>query len=83
MNLTPYEITAQAENADNWKKQIDREFLKQDESHLWPVRGKFNATKRAIGRIKRAEKDGLCIESPLEYALTLDAEISSIVNGII
>lgn len=81
MNLTPYEITAQAENADNWKKEIDREFLKQDDSHLWPVRGKFNATKRAIGRIKRAEKNGLCIESPLEYALTLDAEISSIVNG--
>ena len=83
MNLTPYEIATQAEETANWKKQIDREFLKQDESRLWPVRGKFNATKRAIGRIKRAEKNGLCIESPLEYALTLDAEISSIVNGII
>lgn len=83
MNLTPYEIAAQAEETTNWKKQIDREFLKQDDSRLWPVRGKFNATKRAIGRIKRAEKNGLYIESPLEYALTLDAEISSIVNGII
>ena len=83
MNLTPYEIATQAEETANWKKQIDREFLKQDESRLWPVRGKFNATKRAIGRIKRAEKNGLYIDSPLEYALTLDAEISSIVNGII
>ena len=83
MNLTPYEIAQKVQDTEKWKSQIERLLLAQDDSHLWPVRGKFNATKRAIGRIKRAEKNGLYIESPLEYALILDAEISSIVNGII
>lgn len=52
-----------------------------DESHKWPVRDRFNATERAIRRLRRA---GIAQECDAEaYALALDAEISRIVNAAI
>lgn len=58
------------------KRQINKHFRNIDDSDKWPIRGKFNATERAIRRIRKLfpEIQGL------EYALTLESEISRIVN---
>lgn len=65
------------------KRQINKHFRSTDDSHLWPVCGKFNATERAIRRVRRfAAASGAPMEG-LEYWLALEAEISTIVNGAI
>jgi len=61
-------------------RQINAYFRKNDDSHLYPIFGRFNATERAIHRIRNRRREGLCIDSGYEYYLTLDNEISEIVN---
>ncbi len=60
---------------------INRYFREQDESELYPILGRFNATERAIRRLRRLRRDGLCVSEGLEYAYALDEIISEIVNG--
>ena len=62
-------------------RQINAYFRKHDDSHLWPVCGRFNATERAIRRIRRYRRDGMEVCSGLEYYITLEREISEIVNA--
>ena len=62
-------------------RQINAYFRKHDDSHLWPICGRFNATERAIRRIRRYRRDGMEVCSGLEYYLTLEREISQIVNA--
>ena len=62
-------------------RQITAYFRKNVESHLWPICGRFNATERAIRRIRRLRQQGLCVYPGLEYYLTLEREISDIVNA--
>lgn len=62
-------------------RQINAYFRKHDDSHLWPICGRFNATERAIRRIRRYRRDGMEVCSGLEYYLTLEREISEIVNA--
>lgn len=57
---------------------INAYFRANDESHKWPICNKFDATERAIRRLR---KTGMYSNGGLEYFLALDAEISSIVNG--
>lgn len=58
------------------KRQINKYFRKIDDSYKFPISGKFNATERAIRKVRKffSELQGL------EYALTLENEISRIVN---
>jgi hypothetical protein len=81
--LTPEQIAARAEQFDGISniREINRLFRKQDESHLYPVCGRFNVTERAIRRLQRYNREGACIEPGLEYALALENEISHIVNA--
>jgi len=81
--LTPYQIAERAERYEGRANitEINRLFRRQDESHLWPINGRFDATERAIRRLRRLAREGACIEPGLEYALALDAELSAIVNG--
>lgn len=81
--LTPYQIAERAERYEGRANiaAINALFRRQDESHLFPIRGRFNATERAIRRLRRLAREGAVIEPGLEYALALDAEISAIVNG--
>ena len=81
--LTPYQIAAKADHLDGTANiaEINRIFLRQDESHLYPINGAFNATRRAIRRLRRARAEGLDTNPGLEYALALDSEITNIVNG--
>lgn len=64
-------------------RKINALFRENDESKLWPVCGKFNATERAIRRIQQRRRQGLCVNAGLEYALLLEEEISRIVNSIV
>ena len=82
-HLTAEQIARRAEdyNGAFAVAVMNRLFRRQDESHLFPIRGRFNATERAIRRIRDARRDGLVIDDGLEYAYALDAEISRIVNG--
>jgi hypothetical protein len=57
-------------------KIINKVYRAADESHLWPVSGRFNATERAI---KRVRINGYQ-ESAAEYIAAMDAELTSIVN---
>ncbi len=61
-------------------KEANRKMRAADESHLWPISGKFNATERAIRRIRKAMAEGLCFDHVEEYEGALDQEISEIVN---
>jgi predicted transcriptional regulator len=63
------------------KADINRLFLAQDDSNLWPISGKFNVTKRAINRIKKLEAQGLIFDDLLSYALTIENMTSEIVNN--
>ena len=58
------------------KKKINLIFLDVDESHLWPILGRFNVTKRAINRAKKFPYP----LRGLEYWLYLESQISAIVN---
>lgn len=76
--FTQDEIQAMSKRAINkYHRSID------DNSKLWPICGKFNATERAIRRVRRFQaQTGTPIEG-LEYWLALESELSNIVNGAI
>jgi hypothetical protein len=61
---------------------INRAMRELDQSHLYPVRGRFNATDRAIRRVTRSEhwREYRSEYGPLEYVLAVDREIGNIVN---
>ena len=61
------------------RRHMNKLFREQDESHLWPVSGKFNVTDRAIRRAGILERSNGML-SPLEYAYFLESESSNIVN---
>ena len=65
------------DTSDMSVSQLNRLFREHDESDLWPICGRFNATDRAIRRICGRYTGGM------EYAYALDAEISRIVNGAV
>ena len=50
----------------------------KDESYKSPVRGRFNATERAIRRLRRVGYTEM--HTAEEYALALANEISNIIN---
>ena len=60
-------------------RQINQLFRKHDESRKWPICGQFNATERAIRRLRKVMR---CNETTggFEYAHMLDDEIGRIVN---
>lgn len=62
-------------------RQINAIFRGRDDSALWPICGRFNATDRAIRRLRKLRRDGLELAPGLEYWLALEAEISRIVNS--
>ncbi len=61
-------------------RQINRLFRQHDESHLWPIKNRFNATERAIRRLRRNVLPHMGPTGGIEYARMLDFEISRIVN---
>ena len=65
-------------------RQINKLFRANDESYKFPICGKFNATERAIRRLRKYSRQGAYIPNGgSEYAYALDSEISEIVNSIL
>lgn len=62
-------------------REINAYLRKNDDSHLWPICGRFNATERAIRRVRRMRRKGLDVNDGLEYYLTVEREICEIVNA--
>lgn len=83
--MTPYQIAKTADTLTGHANTaaINRLYRAQDESHLYPIRNRFDATERAIRRARRlmAEYGAPC--EGLEYALAVDAALSDIVNGAV
>ena len=81
--MTPYQIAARADHLKGLANTvaINLMFRAQDESHLWPIRGRFNVTERAIRQTRAHMRE--CGETceGLAYALSLDAAILQIVNN--
>lgn len=61
-------------------RQINRIAREQDESHKYPVEGRFNATERAIRRLRKQRQMNGNPAPGLEYAFALEEEIGRIVN---
>lgn len=61
-------------------RKINKYFRLHDESNKYPICGRFNATERAIRRLRRNGTTGSLYYGGLEYYLALDREISLIVN---
>ena len=83
MNMTQEQIAEQAQDATSIRAEriiINALYRKQDDSHLWPLCNKFNATNRAINRVLKFERDSGCGLYGLEYCYAIDNEISNIVN---
>ena len=81
--LTAEQIAKIAEDNANTElgaiRIINREYRNQDESHLFPINGRFNVTERAIRKARAFMRDYGSL-SPLEYAYMLDNLQSEIVN---
>jgi len=80
--MTPEEIADATEDLYGLSniRAINKLFREQDESHLWPINNEFNATERAIARVRKLNKHTGGTYG-LEYAYMIDAEISNIVNN--
>lgn len=67
-------------------KRVIHKFLRKlDDSNLYPIYGRFNATNRAINRYNRECRKynmELC-DSVYSYVITIQTIISDIVNGAI
>ena len=63
------------------KQQINKEFRAKDESHKWPISGKFNVANRAINRAAKWERNGGSFDSAESYRAFLEDEVSKIVNN--
>lgn len=63
-------------------RTINRKMRARDDSHLWPIGGAFNATERAIRRLRDQQRQGLVIDDAYSYEACLEAEVSRIVNSV-
>jgi len=80
--LTEEQIANQAEiyNGRANIAEINRLYRAQDESHLFPICGKFNATERAIRKARKFQSEAGAVYG-LEYCYLLSELISEAVNG--
>ena len=61
-------------------RAINKAYRAQDDSHLWPINNRFNATERAIRQARKLQRESGAIYG-LEYCYLLDSLISTIVNS--
>ena len=61
-------------------RQINTYFRANDQSHMWPINGKFDATERAIRRLRKL---GAHPNGGHEYFLALEGEISRIIDNAV
>ena len=80
--LTPGQIAKKTDELDGLAniRAINALYRAQDESHLWPICDRFNATERAIRKARKYMRDGGAVYG-YEYAMMIDRILSDIVNG--
>jgi hypothetical protein len=80
--LTAEQIAKRAESLDGLSniKAINRLYRKQDESHLYPINGRFDATERAIRKARAFQRESGAVYG-LEYAYLIESMLSDIVNN--
>lgn len=61
-------------------RAINKLYRQQDESNLYPINGRFNATERAIRQAREFQRQTGAIYG-LEYCYLLDQLLSNIVNN--
>lgn len=78
--LTAEQVAACAEHYSGVAniRAINQIYREQDESHKWPVSGQFDATQRAIRRIRRERDEP---SYGLEYAYQIEVTLGEIVNS--
>lgn len=59
---------------------VNREMRQNDESHLWPICGKFSVAERSIRQARNYLREGVGCDSAEEYRALLDDLESAIVN---
>lgn len=64
-------------------RAINKLYRQQDESNLYPINGRFNATERAIRKVRWFQKESGCASYGLEYCYQVEGELSRIVNSSI
>jgi len=62
-------------------RQINKYFRSIDDSHKWPINGRFNVTERAIRRLAKKRRQGLMIYPGIEYYFAMEQETARIVNS--
>lgn len=60
-------------------RQINKFYRSTDTSELWPVKGKFNATERAIRKVRKMQQHDNMVG--LEYAMALEQVLCDIINN--
>jgi len=63
------------------RRAINGMYRAQDESALWPICGRFNATDRVIRRARAWERESGVALCGLEYCYFLESALSDIVNS--
>jgi hypothetical protein len=63
------------------RRAIFKHYRSIDDSHLWPICGRFDATQRAIRQLYKYEQETGYYLTGLELCLMLDSLISNIVNS--
>ena len=83
MRLTAEQIAAKTEHIDDTDKNraaIRKLYHAQDESHLWPIRGRFNLTTKAAKKVGWFEGETGQYFTGLEYCYILEDFMSQIAN---
>jgi len=80
--LTAEDIASRTEHLDGISniRAINRLYRDQDESHLYPINGDFDATERAIRRARAFRQEGGEVLG-LEYCYLMEQILSDIVNS--
>lgn len=80
--LTAEQIARLTEDKDGLAniRAINKLYRTQDESHLWPIRGRFNVTERAIRKAREFQRHSESVYG-LEYCYLLETIMSEIVNN--
>ena len=73
--------TDQITDTEKNRQAIRKLYHKQDDSHLWPIRGKFNVTTRAAKGVGWFMNQTGYDLAGLEYCYALEDEMGKIVNN--
>ena len=61
-------------------RRVNRQFREKDDSHLWPICGRFSVAERAIRKARVLARHFGGFGSAYEYLMCLESLASEIVN---